>query len=119
MVLFLSRVVDEKVNAHLPYYSTLKNSGKFSSKRFKLECSSSVVSCSVLAIEDSVSHLSCSDVDECADRKLNDCDTAPKGKCHNVHGSFVCRCLDGYRMCQEKNRCEGKCCIVLQMPVLR
>ena len=58
------------------------------------------------------------DVDECADRKLNDCDTAPKGKCHNVHGSYVCRCLDGYRMCQEKNRCEGKCCVTGSGPVM-
>ena len=49
-----------------------------------------------------------SDVDECGQPSLNDCDTAPKGKCHNVHGSFVCRCLDGYRMCQDKNRCEGE-----------
>ena len=36
-------ILDEKVNAHLPYYNTLKSSGVFSSKRFKLECSSSVV----------------------------------------------------------------------------
>ena len=36
-------ILDEKVNAHLPYYSTLKSSGMFSSKRFKLDCSSSVV----------------------------------------------------------------------------
>ena len=35
-------ILDEKVNAHFPYYSTMKSSGKFSSKRFKLECSSSV-----------------------------------------------------------------------------
>ena len=48
-----------------------------------------------------------SDVDECVQPSLNDCDVPPKGKCHNVHGSFVCRCLDGYRMCQEKNKCEG------------
>ena len=27
---------DEKVNAHLPYYSTLKGSGMVSSKRFEL-----------------------------------------------------------------------------------
>ena len=36
-------MLDEKVNAHLPYYSTLKSSGMFSSKRLKLDCSSSVV----------------------------------------------------------------------------
>ena len=36
-------ILGEKVNAHLPNYSTLKSSGIFSSKRFKLECSSSVV----------------------------------------------------------------------------
>ena len=39
----LTVLLDEKVNAHLPYYSTLKSSGMFSSKRFKLDCSSSVV----------------------------------------------------------------------------
>ena len=37
------KVLGEKVNAHLPEYSTLKSSGIFSSKRFELECSSSVV----------------------------------------------------------------------------
>ena len=36
-------ILNEKVNAHLPYYSTVKSSGMFSSKRFKLDCSSSVV----------------------------------------------------------------------------
>ena len=29
-------ILDEKVNAHLPYYSTLKGSGMVSSKRFEL-----------------------------------------------------------------------------------
>ena len=32
----LSFLLDEKVNAHLPYYSTLKGSGMVSSKRFEL-----------------------------------------------------------------------------------
>ena len=36
-------ILGEKVNAHLPYYSTLKSSGIFSSKHFKLEYYSSVV----------------------------------------------------------------------------
>ena len=38
----LQSTFDEKVNAHLPYYSTLKSSGMVFSKRFKLDCSSSV-----------------------------------------------------------------------------
>ena len=29
------KILDEKVNAHLPYYSTLKSSGLFSSKTFQ------------------------------------------------------------------------------------
>ena len=35
--------LDEKVNAHLPNYSTPKSSGIFSSQRFKLEFSSSAL----------------------------------------------------------------------------
>ena len=48
-VLYIQIKCTRMANAHLPYYSTLKSSGIFSSKCFELECSSSVVEKSIPA----------------------------------------------------------------------
>ena len=49
----------------------------------------------------------CSDVDEC-NRAIDNCDKNA-GACHNVIGSFVCECIQGYvgdgRDCQDIDEC--------------
>lgn len=44
------------------------------------------------------------DVDECASSDENECD--PNAACNNTEGSYVCRCLDGYR--GDGRNCTGK-----------
>ncbi|XP_057836812.1 wall-associated receptor kinase-like 6 [Cryptomeria japonica] len=50
--------------------------------------------------------LQCTDIDECADPKLNDCIPPPVGLCRNLEGSFTCSCTkgegDGRKSCTEK-----------------
>lgn len=49
---------------------------------------------------------SLSDINECADPSLNDCD--PNAKCYNLEGTFECRCKRGYR--GDGKICECECC---------
>lgn len=49
---------------------------------------------------------SLSDINECADQSLNDCD--PNAKCYNLEGTFECRCKRGYR--GDGKICECECC---------
>ncbi|XP_057836811.2 wall-associated receptor kinase-like 6 [Cryptomeria japonica] len=50
--------------------------------------------------------LQCTDIDECADSRLNDCIPPPVGICLNLEGSFTCSCSkgegDGRKSCTEK-----------------
>ncbi len=53
--------------------------------------------------------VTCTDVDECADPKLNDCD--PNAACTNRPGGFSCKCKDGFvgdgTACTNTNACTG------------
>lgn len=45
-----------------------------------------------------------SDINECADPNLNDCD--PNAKCYNLEGTYECRCKRGYRGDGKSCECE-------------
>ncbi len=44
-----------------------------------------------------------SDVDECADSSVNDCQQL----CINAAGSFLCDCLSGYQLAQDGTTCQS------------
>lgn len=48
-----------------------------------------------------------SDINECANPSLNDCD--PNAKCYNLEGTFECRCKRGYR--GDGKTCECEYCV--------
>jgi len=50
----------------------------------------------------------CTDVDECSDDDLNDCDE--HATCENSEGSYSCECQEGYS--GDGKTCEGRCCFV-------
>ncbi|XP_065193431.1 uncharacterized protein LOC135824632 [Sycon ciliatum] len=49
------------------------------------------------------------DIDECANRSLNECARKEVAICHNIHASYVCECKEGYegngRLCEDVNEC--------------
>lgn len=51
----------------------------------------------IVILQDALKHISFYglDVDECENVKTNDCD--PNALCTNTEGSYLCRCLKGYK----------------------
>lgn len=54
-----------------------------------------------------IKHLVLTDINECLDNELHDCDNKPNEECRNTVGSFECHCREGFkrdidRMCIRK-----------------
>ena len=45
-----------------------------------------------------------SDIDECADASLNNCEQ----ECNNLDGTFMCTCRPGFTLRADRRTCEGK-----------
>jgi len=50
----------------------------------------------------------CSDIDECSHKSLNNCHVNSNQECVNTVGSYSCNCLPGFNLDATLNKCVGK-----------
>ena len=55
-----------------------------------------------LLFAEGVDHVA--DIDECAEAQ----EVCRRGQCQNVEGSYICECLEGYRLSRFGDECIGE-----------